>query len=253
MGTIIAIGGNEIGELQSDGSLAPVLTDAVHREIVTQTGKKHPRVLYIPTAKDDSEGYIAAFQQYYESLGCSQIDVLRLIRERPLKNDIESRILAADAVYVNGGDTFRMMEIWKRDGIDPILKEAFLKGIVMAGHSAGAICWFVDGDSDSFEKKRDFRVTALGTINAVLCPHYDTDPFRRTGLEKIMKRTPKLVAIALDECAAIEIIDDKYRILAATPTSKARRTYWENGQYIVQEIRPTRDFHDLQTLLTKPA
>jgi len=127
MGTIIAIGGNEIGELQSDGSLEPVLTDAVHREIVAQTGKKHPKVLYIPTAKDDSEGYIAAFQQYYESLGCSQIDVLRLIRERPLKSDIESRILAADAVYVNGGDTFRMMEIWKRDGIDPILKEAFLK------------------------------------------------------------------------------------------------------------------------------
>jgi len=146
-----------------------------------------------------------------------------------------------------------MMEIWKRDGIDPILKEAFLKGIVMAGHSAGAICWFADGDSDSFEKKRDFRVTALGTVNAVLCPHYDTDPFRRTGLEKIMKRTPRLVAIALDECAAIEIIDDRYRILAATPTSKARRTYWENGQYIIEEIKPTRDFQDLKTLLTRPA
>jgi hypothetical protein len=68
-----------------------------------------------------------------------------------------------------------------------------------------------------------------------------------------MKRTPKLVAIALDECAAIEIIDDTYRILAATPTSKARRTFWEDGQYIIEEIRPTRDFQDLKTLLTRPA
>jgi dipeptidase E len=250
--TIIAIGGDEIGTLREDGSLKPVLADSVHREIIFRTGKKHPKILYIPTAKDDSEEYIVAFQKYYNSLGCAEIDVLRLIKERPSKKDIESKILSADVIYVNGGDTFRMIEIWKKHGIDKLLKRALHRGVIMTGHSAGAICWFTYGDSDSFGKEDDFRVTALGFVNALFCPHYDTDAFRRIGLREIMKKTPHLVALALDECAAIEIVDDNYRILTATPECRARRTYWMNGEYIIEEIEPSEDFQNLNTLLTKP-
>jgi len=252
MKTIIAIGGDEIGELQKDGTVKPVATESVHQEIIARTGKVNPRALYIPTAKDDSESYIAAFQRYYKKLGCGEVDVLRLIREKPTKKEIESKILTADIIYVNGGNTFRMMEIWKEHGIDNLLRKAYKKGAVMAGHSAGAICWFDYGDSDSFGKNKAYRVTALGIKNAVLCPHYDTQPFRGTGLKTIMKRTPDHVALALDECAAIEILDDKYKILAANPEAKARRCYWDKGEYIVEDIVP-EEFGNLSSLLAKPA
>ncbi len=252
METIVAIGGEEVGVLRKNGTSRPILTKAAHQEILFRTGKHNPKVLYIPTAKDDLEEYIIGFQRFYEGLGCSEVDVLRLIRERPSREEIESKILSADAIYVNGGDTFRMMEIWKRHGVDKLLKKAYRKGIVMSGHSAGAICWFAEGDSDSFGTNRDFRVTALGIENGLLCPHYDTDWFRRRSLKKIMKRTPHLVAIALDECASIEIIDNQYRILSPSVKCKARRTYWLKGKYFVEEILPTEEFQSLKVLLTKP-
>jgi dipeptidase E len=250
--TIIAIGGDEIGVLNRDGSPKPVLTDSIHREILKRTKKKSPKVLFIPTAKDDSEEYIEAFTQYYKSLGAGKIEVLKLLYAKPSKKDIKEMILSADVIYVNGGDTFRMIKTWKRTGVGKILKKAFDQDVVLAGHSAGAICWFSYGDSDAFGKKDDFRVTALGFVDAVFCPHYDTEVFRQSGLKKVMKETPHLVSLALDECAAIEIVDNRYRILTTDHPSKARRTYWLDGQYCVEEIKPAKEFNSLDTLLMKP-
>ncbi|MEO5627847.1 MAG: peptidase E [Candidatus Saccharimonadales bacterium] len=247
---IIAIGGDEVGPLVN-GLLKPVKAEAIHKEIIARSGKEHPKVLFIPTAKNDAEDYIAGFQHYYLGLGAKKVDVLRLVNDAPSIEEIEVKIYSTDIIYVGGGNTFKMMSVWKRTGAAEVLKQAYERGTVMAGHSAGAICWFTDGDSDSFEKGKPFKVTGLGIIDGVLCPHYDTEPVRQEALKKIMKRTPRLVALALDECAAIEMVDDSYRILS-TNLGKARRAYWKQGEYIIEELTPTQGLLSLGELLKKP-
>jgi dipeptidase E len=252
MTAIIAIGGAEIGVPLVDGTLKHIVVEGFHKQIIVRTGKKHPRVLFIPTAKDDSEEYIKGFQQYYASLGAGQVDVLRLISEKPSKKEIENKIMSADAIYVNGGNTYRMIRVWKKRGVDNLLKKAHKQGIVMAGHSAGAICWFTNGNSDSFNKHRPFKISALGIVDALLCPHYDTEPVRQKTLKKMLKLSRGSVAIALDECAAIEIIDDTYRVLTPATNALARRAYWQNGEYVIEEIRPTNTYKTLNGLIVMP-
>lgn len=248
MGKIVALGGGVFMGRKEDQF--PASMDATHKEILALTGKKHPDVLYIPTACPDSEDHIKLFREYYTRLGCNKVEVLRLISETPSKEEIQTKILAADAIYVCGGNTYRALATWRRYGVDVLLKQVHRQGTVMAGHSAGAICWFAYGNSDSFYKKKPFRVTAVGIFNALLCPHYDSEPVRQPALKKMM-RTYGKVAIALDEYAAIEIVDDNYRILTADPKAKVRRTYWKDGEYIIEYIKPAQKFQSLKQLLQK--
>src|SRR5665213_2238731 len=251
MGKIVALGGGVF--MGKDETLMPKATLSTHQETIRLTGKQNPEVLYIPTAADDLEEHIEIFQKYYTGLGC-KVTVLRLINEHPTHAEIKLKVLSADAIYVTGGKTFRMIAKWKRHGIGTLLKQAYQQGTVMAGHSAGAICWFEYGCSDSFSDspslamRKPFRVTALGIFNALLCPHYDSEPVRQLALKKIMKRTPGMVAIALDEYAALEIVDGRYRFLTADPSAKTRRAKWKAGKYIVEELKPSKEFQDLNGL-----
>ena len=85
-----------------------------------------------------------------------------------------------------------------------------------------------------------------------MCPHYDTEPVRQPALKKILKRTPQLVGIALDELSAIEVVDGKYRILTADKTAKAQKAYWQNEKYVLEEIKESKTLKDLNTFITKP-
>jgi dipeptidase E len=253
MATIIAIGGE--GPIVEGGKIKKrVMAENAHKQTIARTGKKHPKVLYIPTAKNDNEDYIVGFRKYYTGLGCKDVDVLRLLnpRTRPTKEDIAAKIFSADAIYVNGGNTHRALVNWRRYGVDKMLSRAYRQGIILAGHSAGASCWFSFVCSDSFYKKQPFRLTGMGLVEAVICPHYDTESVRQPVLKKIMKRTPRLVAIALDENAAIEITDDTYQLVPTVPAAKARRTFYQHGEYFIEEIKPTATPRDLNGLLSKP-
>ncbi len=249
MGKVVALGGGVFMGKKED-VMPPEMLPA-HREIIRLTGKRRPNILYIPTAANDAEARIEVFSDYYTKELGAEVEVLRLLKEHPGQAEVRSKIAAADAVFVTGGNTHRTIATWKRYGVDSLLKQAYQAGTVMSGFSAGAICWFSYGNSDSFNKDNIFRVAAMGMFNALLCPHYDSEPHRQPALKKMMKRTYGMVAIALDEYAGIEIIDGTYRILAAKPTAKARRTYWKAGRYIIEEIKPSRQFRDLNRLLQK--
>jgi dipeptidase E len=248
MGKVVALGGGVF--LGKKENVFPKAVQPIHEEIIKLTGKRQPTVLYIPTAGDDSEDRIKDFTKYYTKKLSCKVEVLRLLNEHPGKAEIKSKISSADAIYVTGGNTYRMIATWKRYGVDELLKQAYNRGTVMAGHSAGAICWFAYGNSDSFYKQKPFRVTAMGIFNALLCPHYDSEPVRQPALKKMMKRTPGMVAIALDEYAALEIIDDSYKILTSKPTAKARRAYWQGGKYIIEGVKPAKRLEPLGDLLT---
>ncbi len=249
MKKLVAIGGGEIGRPGF-----PVETTDIDKEIIKLSGEKNPKLLFIPTASSDAVGYVQTVEKHFgKDLGC-QIDVLYLIKEKPSYEEIENKVFDADIVYVGGGDTLKMLRIWRKNKLDKILISAYEKGVILSGLSAGSICWFKYGNSDS-KKFTDpssdlIRVRGLGLINALHCPHYDVEAYREADLKKMMKRT-RGVSIAMDNCCALEIIDDRYRIITSKPSAKAYRVYWRNGQYHKEIIPKETGFRSLNMLLDK--
>src|SRR6266478_114882 len=133
---IVAIGG---GEIRTRG------TAPIDREMIRLAKKKHPMFLFIPTASSDSDRYWKHIQEYFgEFLKC-RTDVLFLIKEQLSREQIRRKISSADIIYVGRGNTLLMMRIWRRLGVDHLLKAAYENGTVLAGISAGSICRFGSG------------------------------------------------------------------------------------------------------------
>jgi dipeptidase E len=137
---IVAIGG---GEIRTRG------TAPIDRGIIRLSNKKNPKLLFVPTASSDSERYWKHVQEYFGDFLKCKTDVLFLVREQPSREQIRTKILSADIIYVGGGNTLQMMRLWRRLGVDKLLKAAYENGTVLAGISAGSICWFESGHSDS--------------------------------------------------------------------------------------------------------
>ncbi len=233
---IVAIGGGSIGMPNTKPE-----TTIIAEAIVRLSGKKHPRVLFIPTASEDAPSYIAAFRkQYGERLGCT-IETLLLYTDRPSVPEIAARIARADIIYVGGGNTLRMMKLWRKLGVDRLLIQAAKRGTVCSGLSAGSICWFREGNSDSLKYSNPaadyIRVRTLGLIDCLHCPHYDTESDRPASLKKMMKKI-KGPALALDNCAALMLEGDTFRILTSKKSAKARLIRWKDGQYKETMLKP---------------
>ena len=220
MKAIVAIGGGKF----TGGQRA-----AIDREIVRLTGKKHPRLLFIPTASSDWEPYWQNISEYFGDFLKCRVDVLWLLRERPSREEIQRKILSADAIYVGGGNTLMMMRLWRRLGVDKLLRGAYEKGIVLSGASAGSICWFDSGHSDSMsfynpKKWKYINVKGLGLIKGIHCPHYNGMtggvPRRREFRNMIGKMGG--LGIAIENGCAIEFIDGRYyRVIASRKNARA--------------------------------
>ena len=237
---IVAIGGGAIGRARH-----PKDTILIDREIKRLPGKKKPKLLFIPTASLDDEKYVAAIQRHFgRRLGC-KMDTLRLYKGRPSKRIIRKKIFSADIIYVGGGNTFKMMCLWRKLGIDTLLKQAAAKGIVLSGLSAGAICWFKQGNSDSrlysSGSKKLIKVTGLGLIPTLVCPHYDSEKRRKPALKKMMKNMSG-IALALQDCTALEVVGDKCRILSTRKKSNAYKVYWKRGKFYHTKLKKNRFF-----------
>jgi dipeptidase E len=195
---IIAIGG---------GKLARRETLAIDRLVVELTGKRRPQALFVPTASGDEAHYCDSFERVYgRQLGC-RTQVLRLLSDLSDRTLLREKILEADLVYVGGGNTLRMMKLWRRLGVDRLLRRAARDGAVMAGLSAGGICWHEWGLSDSraYTTEGDdwdyIRVRGLGFVPHMFCPHLDAEQ-RHDGLAA-MVRKHRTVAFACDNNAAV--------------------------------------------------
>jgi dipeptidase E len=249
MKKIVAIGGGEIGRPGTR-----IETESIDKEIIKLSGKAHPRLLFLPTASGDSSGYVEVVKNYFgKRLGC-RVGALLLKRKKYSKKEIEKQIFSSDIIYVGGGNTLKMMKIWRKLGVDKILKKASEKGIVLSGVSAGSICWFRHGQSDSWKmanpKNPYIRVRGLGLIKALQAPHFTREPKRHRDLRAIMKRTSG-VAIALEDCTAFEIMESYYRILSSKKGAKAYRCYWKSGEYHQEIIPQLKEFSQIRKLLIK--
>jgi dipeptidase E len=243
---IIAIGG---GKIRVPKHREPQ-TSLIDQSIVQQVKRKKPRVLFIPTASEDNAEYCDAFRNQYENrLGCS-VQELLLYRNRPSIRKIQMLIAQSDIIYVGGGNTLRMMNLWRQLGVDKYLDKARKRGAVLCGLSAGAICWFRQGNSDSRKFKDNsnktlIKVTGLDYADLLMCPHYDVEKHRQPSLKAMMKKMQG-VAVALDNCAALHIKNDQYRILTSKKNKKAYLIYWDHGKYVKQTLKPSDNFQQLK-------
>ena len=156
------------------GGDTPEQSDLLHQYVLGLVGKGRPKVLFVPTAAADSDEYIV---WVYERLGPhAELTHLKTFPWPPA--DLRDVILAQDAIYVSGGNTANMLAIWRVHGIDTLMREAWEKGIVLWGASAGMICWFEHGVTDSFGPGLD-SMECLGFLAGSACPHYDGEEMRR--------------------------------------------------------------------------
>jgi len=245
MQRIVAIGGGDLRKLE---------TFKIDSHIVHLTGKKQPTALFIPTASSDSEAYWETFQSIYGTkLGC-KTQILFLLKDPPSSTKMKGLILKSDLIYVGGGNTLKMMNVWRRLGIDEMLKIAAQKGIVLSGLSAGAICWFKYGHSDSrsFHNPDSWtyiRVRGLGLINALLCPHFHSEKRERSLRDVIAKYGG--MGLALNDCTALEIADNTFRVLSSSEHAKAYKVYKRKGDIVTDVLQPHKQYLPLDDLLEK--
>ena len=236
---IIAIGG---------GSLKKKETLPIDRHIVKLTGKKSPRALFLPTASGDPADYCESFDTVYgDLLGC-RTDHLLLYRRPEDRGRAAQKISAADLIYVGGGNTLRMMRLWRQLGIDTLLVKAAERGTVMAGLSAGAICWHSWGHSDSrsYSGKKDWsyiKVRSQGLIPVLYCPHLDGE--KRHASFKAMVEKERMIGIGCDNKAAIWYRDGEATCIPAT--GKARVHVYLPGKngVVVESFKKGESFQIL--------
>ena len=207
--TIVAIGG---GDLRFNETLS------IDKYIVNLSSKKNLIALFIPTASGEPDGYIEVFNRVYGTeLGCST-NVLKILTEAPTDADIREKIISADIIYVGGGNTAKMMEVWKSKNVDVYLEEAYNNGTILTGLSAGSICWFEYGHSDSFrdETGEYSEVKGLGILPGLHCPHYNERP---EFDEFIISR--KINAIAIDDNCAVVFQDGNYKVIKSVYSANA--------------------------------
>ncbi len=231
---------------------------AIDKEIIRLSEKKHPKLLFIGTAMSDSDRYWKHIDRYFgKKLGC-KTDVLSLLKEKPSPREIEEKILGADIIYVGGGNTLKMMRVWRRHGVDKLLRTAWERGIVLCGISAGSICWFESGHSDSMsfynsKKWKYINVRGLGFLKGNNCPHYNSKTLgipRKEHFQNMIEKTGG-IGIALDDNCAIEFIDDSYRVIRSNKHGKAYKIFKKSGKIHSERIEEAEDLKLISALLKK--
>ncbi len=163
------------------GGAAPEQWAEMRRFVLGLTGKERARLLYVPTAAAEDDGAVAAFFESYARE--TDASVLRTFPWPP--RDLREAILSQDAICVSGGNTANMLAIWRVHGIDAVLREAWESGVVLFGASAGMICWFEHGVTDSFGPQLE-GMDCLGWLPGSACPHYDGEELRRPRYRELV-------------------------------------------------------------------
>jgi peptidase E len=185
------------------------------RYMAALTGKPRPKLLYLPTASADSpSGIISWFR------ACAPLDVEASVQESFIASTRMSRtweevLLSVDGIVASGGNTLNQQAIWRAQGIDAVLRQAWDRGIVLGGASAGSLCWFEEGTTDS--RPRDLTIVqCLGFLKGSHSPHYDAEPGRRPLYQRLILSGEMKPGYACDNNAGIYFEDNEPRRIVAS-------------------------------------
>jgi peptidase E len=186
------------------------------------SGRERPGICVLNTASgDDAAVYLRTYDLFAEIPG--RVRHLQLF---PMPNtaDPEDLLLSQDVIFVGGGSVANMLAVWRVHGVDRIMRAAWQAGIVLSGVSAGAICWFTGGTTDSYGTDLRPFTDGLGLFPPSFCPHYDSEPGRRPLYQSLVASGALAPGIACDDGAAAHYVDDDLaEIVTDRPVARGYR------------------------------
>jgi peptidase E len=197
------------------------------RYVLSLSRARRPRVCFVPTASGDSENMCLRFYDAFAKHKCLP-SVLPLFN-RPA-TDLRSFIFEQQIIYVGGGNTANMLAVWRVHGLDRILREAHRHGVILCGVSAGSICWFQTGVTDSYGPKLQPLNDGLGLLPGSNCPHYDGEPQRRPAYQRLVKAGLPAGYAADDGCALHFVGKTLKRVVASRRNAHAYRVELKRGR-----------------------
>jgi peptidase E len=178
--------------------------------VASLTNKPNPKICFIPTATGDSPTAILNWYANCEGLELRPFVMRTFINSARTKESFEEVILSMDAIIVGGGNTLNMIAIWKAQGIDLALKKAYDSGIILAGGSAGSLCWFTAGSTDSRPKELTI-VEGLNFLNYSHSPHYLREEDRRPLYHQLILSGKLKAGYACDDLAGLLFVNGEFK------------------------------------------
>jgi peptidase E len=226
-GQIIVMGGGGF-TMEPDNPL-------LDRYALAATGRERPRVCFVPTAAGDAVTYIERFFEAFPEEVC-EATYLSLFSRRV--DDLAGFLCEQDLVYVGGGNTVNLLAVWRAQGVDRVLPEVLASGTILCGVSAGALCWFERGITDSYGPDLKPLTNGLGLLPGAFCPHYDSDRRRPEEFPAFVAETGE-PALAAQDGVALHFVDGRLvRAVSSRPLARAYRFTREGADVRAHEIVP---------------
>ena len=223
----VSIGGGELRNKTTapiDGYIASLAKSRI-------TDGHRGYALFFPTASHDSNPYFNSFRKTYTSLFDMKSDVAILTKGLMTLEHVAEKINKADVIYVGGGDTLYLMQVWREMGVDKLVWDAYRRGAVLAGLSAGAICWFEDIYTDSLVEGEFAPYKGLGKIKGAATPHYNL----RTEFDDVATTEGYPLSYAIEDNAAV-VFEDENPVGALSAGGKAYRLTYADGKIAKEEM-----------------
>jgi dipeptidase E len=218
---IVALGGGGFSDARDATPL--------DRFVLSLSERPRPRVCFVPTASGDAASYIERFYAAFTPLECEPSHLSLFQPPHPsLPDDLASK----DVVYVGGGSTANMLAVWRLHGVDGALRTVWERGVVLCGISAGSLCWFEGGITDSFGELRAIT-NGLGLLRGSNCPHYDVEPGRRPAFHRAIAAGELDGGYAADDGVALHFSGSEF-VEALTERENA-------AAYRVEATRPLEE------------
>jgi peptidase E len=219
---IVAFGGG--GFSMESGN--PLLDDYV----LALTGAERPRVCFLPSASGDADHYIVRFYRAFSSVRC-EASHISLFRREQGPEDLRRHLLSQDLIYVGGGSVISLLGVWRAHGIDKILREAWEAGVILAGLSAGSLCWFQEAVTGFHGAPQ--RLEGLGLLPFSNCVHYEPGSKRRESYQRFL-REGMIAGYAAEDGAALHFTGQELsRVISSRPEARGYRLD-VSGQRVVE-------------------
>lgn len=218
---VVAMGG---GGFLRHGEASPL-----DRHVLSLVDASGPNVCFVPTASGDTQPSIDLFHRVFEALGCEHHHLSLFWRD---EIPVADRIRDADVVYVHGGNTANLLALWRLHGLDAALEERRRdrRDFVVCGPSAGGLCWFDCGVTDSFGPRLAPLDDGMGWVSGSFCPHYDEEPRRQPVYRELVMSGRLPAGIALDGGAAAHYVDGAlHGVVAELPNATAHTLALDEG------------------------
>lgn len=204
--------------------------EVFNRYVAALTGKEMAKVCFVGTASGDSDRYINGWLKTCENAPVKPYVQRGFINSNRQTESFEEVFMEMDAIIVGGGNTLNMLAVWAAQGMDKALKKAYENGVILAGGSAGSMCWFQDTITDSRPKELT-QLECLGWMKGSHIPHYDTEGKRKPMYHKLLLAGQMQPGYACDEMAGVYFENEKMK--EAVSAEEGSNSYWvslKNGK-----------------------